>query len=429
MANKNPEKLRLGLETDAYYIFAISGGIDSMSLLSLAAKEGLRGKVITVDHNLRAESHADALFVKEEAAKLGYETEIVSVDVKEEAKTFGVSEELAARNLRHRVIYQCVKRANACGAVFAHHMGDQAETVLMRILRGTGVSGLRGMGNRNCWRYRPLLKYTSAEIKAYAAENNVQYREDSTNAQSVYRRNFLRNEVFPKIAEVYPDFERAFGRLAENAAETEDYFAKKLITPETDGTTASFDINVLDEHPAIWKRSVCYALFRLGMTNDIENQTYATIFSLRNKNRASVDLGKGFIARTEYGKLIFERKSVNSTFYDKFDVDKSYEFCGRRYEFKEADGIKKGVTMSKSALSTDGLVVRTRRDGDSFKRYKGGRKSLSDYLTDIKMPQSERAKVLVLAKDSEIYAVLGVEVADVAKVDGGEIIEVSVSEV
>lgn len=428
MANKYPEKLRLGLETDAYYIFAISGGIDSMSLLSLAAKEGLRGKVVTVDHNLRAESLEDALFVKAEAAKLGYQTEIISVNVKAEAERSGESEELAARRLRHAAISECVKRENACGAVFAHHLGDQAETVLMRILRGTGVGGLKGMGDREGV-FRPLLKYTSDEIKAYAEENGVPYREDYTNAQSVYRRNFLRNEVFPKIAEVYPDFERAFERLAENAAETEDYLSSALIAPETDGERATFDITVLEGHAAIWKRSIRAALFGLGMEKDVERQTYETIFALRNKNRASVDIGQGFIARTEYGKLIFERKTENTTFYEEFRIEKSYEFCGRRYEFREADGIKKGVTMSKAALGEGGLVVRTRREGDSFKRYKGGRKSLSDYLTDIKMPQSERAKVLVLAKDSEIYAVLGVEVSDIAKVDGGAAVEVVVSEV
>ncbi len=428
MANKYPEKLRLGLETDAYYIFAISGGIDSMSLLSLAAKEKLIGKVVTVDHNLRAESRDDALFVKAEAAKLGYDTEIISVDVKGEAKRCGESEELAARRLRHAAISECVKRENARGAVFAHHMGDQAETVLMRILRGTGVSGLKGMGDREGV-FRPLLKYTSEEIKAYARENDVQYREDSTNGQSVYRRNFLRNEVFPKIAEVYPDFERAFGRLAENAAETEDCLSNLLPPPQTDGITASFDITVLDEHAAVWKRSVRAALFSLGMEKDVERQTYESVFALRYKNRASADLGQGFTARTEYGRLIFEKKTENPTFYEEFRMEKSYEFCGKRYEFREADGIKKGVTMSKAALCADGLVVRTRRDGDSFKRYKGGRKSLSDYLTDIKMPQAERAKLLVLAKDSEIYAVLGVEVSDIARVDGGAAVEVSVTEV
>lgn len=428
MANKYPEKLRLGLETDAYYIFAISGGIDSMSLLSLAAKEGLRGKVVTVDHNLRAESRDDALFVKAEAAKLGYCTEIVSVDVKAEVARSGESEELAARRLRHAAISECVKKENACGAVFAHHLGDQAETVLMRILRGTGVAGIKGMGDREGV-FRPLLKYTSDEIKAYAAENGVRYREDSTNGQSVYRRNFLRNEVFPKIAEVYPDFERAFERLAENAAETEDFLSNMLISPETDGKTASFDITVLDGHPAIWKRSVRAALLGLGMEKDVERQTYETIFALRNKNKAVADLGLGFVARTEYGRLIFEKKAEIPEFCEIFNSDKSYEFCGKRYKFKAADGIKKGVTMSAAALSYGGLVVRTRKDGDSFKRYKGGRKSLSDYLTDIKMPQSERSKVLVLAKNSEIYAVLGVEVGDIAKVDGGAAIEVVVSEV
>lgn len=428
MANKHPENLRLGLETDAFYIFAISGGIDSMSLLSLAAKEKLRGKVVTVDHNLRAESRGDALFVKAEAAKLGYETEIISVDVKGEAERSGESEELAARRLRHAAISECVKKENACGAVFAHHLGDQAETVLMRILRGTGVAGIKGMGDREGV-FRPLLKYTSEEIKAYAAENDVPYREDSTNGQSVYRRNFLRNVVFPRIAEVYPDFERAFERLAENAAETEDYFAGALVQPESDGATASFDITVLDGHPAVWKRSVRAALFGLGMEKDVERQTYDAVFALRNRNKASADLGLGFAARTEYGKLIFERKSEVQTFCQPFRAGASYEFCGKRYEFTEADGIKKGVTMSKAVLNDDGLVVRTRRDGDSFKRYKGGRKSLSDYLTDVKMPQSERSKVLVLAKDSEIYAVLGVEVSDIAKVDGGEAIEVAVSEI
>lgn len=428
MANRKAKNLATGLNPDARYIFAISGGVDSMSLLHLCGKEGLRGKVITVDHSLRADSASDAEFVKREAEILGFPAEIVRVNVKAEMKRTGDSAELAARRLRYEAIFRAVKEENAAGAVFAHHLGDQAETVLMRILRGTGVAGIKGMGERDGV-FRPFLRYTAEEIKDYAEENAVPYREDSTNKESVYRRNFLRNEVFPRIAEVYPDYERSFARLAANAAETEDYFKTVLIAPKLDENSARFGLSILSEHPAVWKRSIRAALLSLGVDKDVESRNYDAIFALKNKTRAAVDLGQGFVARAEYGELILEKAIEIPAFCEEFRINGVYEHAGKRYAFRRGEKIKKGVTIAAKALETDGLVVRTRRDGDVFKRYKGGRKSLSDYLTDIKMPQKERSELLVLAKDSEIYAVLGVEIADAVKSDGGEIVEVVVTEI
>lgn len=428
MANKRAKTLATGLNPEARYIFAISGGVDSMSLLYLCKKEGLRGKVVTVDHALRKDSASDAEFVRSEAEKLGFSVEIVRVDVKSEMKKTGESAELAARKLRYAAIFGAVSEEQAAGAVFAHHMGDQAETVLMRILRGTGVAGIKGMGDREGV-FRPFLKYTSEEIKAYAEEFRIPYREDCTNKETVYRRNFLRNRVFPLIAEVYPDYERSFERLAANAAETEDYLKTVLIAPVICGNSAKFDLSILSEHPAVWKRSVRAALLTLGVTQDVESRTYDAVYSLKNKPKASADIGQGFTARTEYGGLILEKAVENAAFCEEFRINGVYEYAGRRYSFRRGETIKKGVTMAEKALATDGLVVRTRRDGDVFKRYKGGTKSLSDYLTDIKMPQKERSELLVLAKGSEIYAVLGVEISDAVKSDGGPIVEVVSEEI
>ncbi len=406
----------MNLNKNKKYGLAVSGGVDSMVMMELAYRQGLNCIVLTVDHNLRSDSKSDADFVEKEASLRGYETVRVSVDVSGEAKKSGDSEELAGRKLRYEFFETVAENRGLDYILLAHHLDDQAETVLMRICRGTGVAGLKGIENRGIF-IRPLLNFSKEDIRNFAKENRIEFREDSTNADTLYKRNFFRNKILPELKKEYPDLDSAVSRLVESAAETEDYFSSVLVPYVATEDEASLGEEVFKVHGAVGKRSVLEAIKALGIYKDIELKTYKTIFSLRSRpSNTEVDIGQGLVARRSYDGLIIAKKHLAEVYEKPFSVTETYEFGGKRYSFEPSDELIKGMTLDVKKIPAD-AIVRTRREGDTFKRYKGGRKSLSDYLTDEKIPRSVREGLLVLASGREVLMIFGKEISDYVKID------------
>lgn len=193
------------------YLIGVSGGRDSVVLLHALHSAGYHKLVVChVNHRLRGRaSTADAAFVRKLAKKLGYAFESIAVDVAKRAKAEKQSIETCARAVRHE-FFAAVAKKHRCPRLFlAHHAEDQAETVLMRVLRGTGLSGLAGMkpstkitiGKTTLTLLRPLLKLRRSEIDAYIAEHDLSYREDATNADTKPTRNKLRHDLLPMLSE------------------------------------------------------------------------------------------------------------------------------------------------------------------------------------------------------------------------------------
>ncbi len=408
--------MKLGLDKTKKYGLAISGGVDSMVLMELAFRENLSAVVLTVDHDLRSDSGDDVKFVIEQAKLRGFDTRSIKIDVKNFANDNDFSIELAARELRYQFFEKQKEELNLDYILLAHHLDDQLETVLMRIFRGTGISGLKGIENRDFY-LRPLLKYEKAEIVNFAKENRIEFHEDYTNAESKYKRNFIRNKVIPLIKTEYPSVSKSILRLVESAAETEDYFADKTLDFSDSLGGVKFGEDIFTVHPAIAKRSVLKGVKSLGIYKDIESKTYGTIFSLKDmQSNASVDIGQGLVAIRDYDGLIIKKKEERTFCEEKFCINFEYEFCGKKYSFEKSSAIKKGVTLDLSKIPPT-AVVRTRKTGDTFKRCNGYRKSLSDYFTDEKISKDERDKFLLVADCNEILLILGKEVSDLVKVD------------
>lgn len=167
------------------YLVAVSGGVDSVVLLDMLVKEGEHELVVAhFDHGIRDDSHEDALFVAELAKKYG-----LPFETRREVLGKNASEELA-RDRRYEFLRDSAKKHKAT-IVTAHHMNDIAETIAINVTRGTGWRGLAVLDSDI---YRPLLNLTKREIVAYAKENNLEWREDSTNASDAYLRNRLRSK-------------------------------------------------------------------------------------------------------------------------------------------------------------------------------------------------------------------------------------------
>lgn len=177
----------------ATYVVAVSGGVDSVVLLDLLAQTDSRLIVAHFDHGIRHNSHEDAEFVKQLAAKY-------DVPYEEEQANLGpTASEEQARKARYEFLENTVKKHNAAAVITAHHQDDFIETSIINVLRGTGRHGLTSLKNRPGL-LRPLLQIPKTELIAYANTNNISWKEDETNQDTKYLRNKVRLEIVPKMS-------------------------------------------------------------------------------------------------------------------------------------------------------------------------------------------------------------------------------------
>jgi tRNA(Ile)-lysidine synthase len=221
----------------AKIVCAVSGGLDSMALLhGLLAVNEIRDRrwnlhVAHLDHRLRSDSAADARFVSDHAAQLHLECTESVRDVASEACSQGESIEQAARRIRYRFLEETANRNGAAFVAAGHHADDQAETILHRLLRGTGLRGLAGMPatrpihlGSTIQLVRPLLGFTRAELASYGERQGIPFRHDASNDDvAAATRNRIRHDVLPLLREVVnPDVTSALLRLAEQARRADE---------------------------------------------------------------------------------------------------------------------------------------------------------------------------------------------------------------
>jgi tRNA(Ile)-lysidine synthase len=244
MAARGPRSLP---GADRGLVVAVSGGADSVALLRALVEVRPAGAALVVahlHHCLRgAESDADEAFVTELHRSLmadvpNLELCVTRLDVAAESRRAGANLEATARRLRYRWLAEVARQCGLAWIATGHTASDQAETVLHRLLRGTGLSGLRGIAARRTLEpgmgvVRPLLRATRADIIAALRSLGQTWREDSSNRDTRYTRNRIRHELLPHLAEHYnPAIERVLGRLAEQAAKAfgeEERQAKELL--------------------------------------------------------------------------------------------------------------------------------------------------------------------------------------------------------
>lgn len=256
-------------------LVAVSGGGDSLALLyalcRLRQDFDLRLRGAHLNHKLRADaSDADAAFVQDTFRRLAIPCEIHSADVAAYRRARGLSLEDAARRLRYRFLADAAARCNAHAVAVAHTADDQAETLLLHIIRGSGLAGLRGMqplerltiGDADLALFRPLLGVSRAQTYAYCAALGLQPRHDETNLSVEHARNRIRLELLPLMERVNPAARDALLRLASNAAEDGSYIQEQAdavwreVARQSDGSgVVALDARLLaQQHPAIQSR-------------------------------------------------------------------------------------------------------------------------------------------------------------------------------
>ncbi|MTE25409.1 tRNA lysidine(34) synthetase TilS [Winogradskyella ouciana] len=407
------QKLPFLLESKV--IIAISGGIDSVVLAHLCKKLNLDFSLAHCNFNLRdEESDADEVFVLDLAEDLDVEVFVQNFDTEAYAKDFKRSIQMAARELRYNWFAELAEQLKFDYILTAHHADDNLETFLINFTRGTGLNGLTGIPMKNENIVRPLLPFSRQEIEAYAKENQIKWREDSSNSSRKYLRNKLRHEVVPILKDINPQLLDSFQNTLDHLNDTADIVAESV------DSVANEAIVSLDEDDVFFKVSefknlknpkayLFELLNEFGFTewNDVVNlldaQSGKQVFSSTHrlvKHRDYLILSEKK-SKTTKSVTLSEAEVINS----KVKIPLGILF------FDEADAVKEKsnttIYVDKDKLNFP-LELRIWKEGDVFHPLgMNGKKKVSKYLKDEKLSLIEKEKTWVLTSNNDIVWIVG----------------------
>ena len=455
------------IEEGRCILAAVSGGADSMCLLEilreLQAKAGFQLRVLHVHHGLRESAEGDLEYVAGYCAASGIPFEAVRVDAAGYAAEAGMSVEEAARHLRYEALESAAERWDCenkpksdsessqqtedihCRIAVAHHLEDQAETVLFNLVRGSRLRGLRGMLPVNGRIIRPLLECSRREIEDYLRERGITWREDETNEDIRYARNLLRREVMPLLEKINAGAVQHIAKAAEEAAETEEFLraeTEKVIKgcrerQEIQQKSIVLSISRLLQEPPLISRRVVYEVIAeaAGRKKDLRDVHVQDVLKLARKNgNGWLDVFGGVQVEKSYDRLIFFgvsgglRQPVSSTTVipdagsptavSSDAVESPAPAASRRWPMDAAeyscrvfdfDGDLKSVSRKQYTkwLDYDKIGAfpsfRTRREGDRITIDESGRsKSIARYMIDAKIPAELRNSIVLPAAGKEI---------------------------
>lgn len=306
----------------ARYLVGVSGGRDSVCLLHALLDLGYRDLIVChVNHGLRGkESIGDAAFVKRLAARLHCALDSVEVDVAGYASAQKLSIETAARALRQEFFAACAEEHGTQRLFLAHHADDQAETVLLNVLRGTGLAGIAAMQpevelQNGLQILRPMLGIRRTEIELWAKQNRIRWREDSSNLDPVHTRNRLRLQVLPALSEAMErDVTPALNRLATIASREDEClseFADSALSAALveDGTCLSIP-RLQQEHSAIQHRVILEWLRELGVPGISTAHLEEVLGLLTSRSPARCNLPGGYQVRRKAKTLRLVRQDA-----------------------------------------------------------------------------------------------------------------------
>lgn len=406
----------------------VSGGVDSMCLLHYlnSVKDILDIDVvgIHINHGIREESYDEAKFVLDKCKEMGVRVYKFTIDSNKIAKEKKVSLETSAREGRYGVFEALVKKDIVDKIALAHHMSDQAETILMHLFRGAGIKGAKGMEPiRDGIYIRPMLNISKEEILEYASLNNIEYVEDASNNDNSYSRNYMRNVVMKDILARWPNAIEAINNFSRTVCEDDDYIDANidLNSLVVDDKVVQLPCSVFRLHSAVYSRLVFKALSIIGVKKDIERKHIEIIkdLALNLDNGKKVKLPLDVSVRKEYGFLTFENVFVEKPVLRKpnkcfsFDVENFGTVTIKRVK---TDDLSNGLYFDYRKVPKD-AYWRFREDGDVFEKFGGGTKKLKSIFIDKKIPLRKRDYIPVLASGNEVYVIAGVAISEKVKVE------------
>ncbi|MBI5894004.1 MAG: tRNA lysidine(34) synthetase TilS [Deltaproteobacteria bacterium] len=444
---KTIDKFKM-LEKGDKILAAVSGGIDSVVLLhvlmKLQDKYNLDLSVIHLNHSMRGkESKRDFVFVKTLAKNMGLKFIGKTIDVPKMIKKEKGSKQDIARKVRYKFFEDAAKKYGADKIATAHTLDDNAETVLMRIIKGTSLKGLKGIPFVRDKFIRPLLEIERLDIEKYAKENSIKYIEDSSNKKTKYFRNKVRLKLLPILQTYNPNIKKELARLAMSVKRDEDYLeqeadkAYKKALLEASEKRILFNLDRIRKLPdALNTRIFLSAIECLkGESGGIYSYHLEDILELIDSNapQSSINLPKNIVVQKEYDRLIFAKDT------QKAEDRKQKAVYERLLNIPGNTNIKEiGIKFRTSIVSPKAfkpsanentayfdydrlslpLVVRNFSTGDRFKPFgMNGSKKIKDLFIEKKMPLHLRKKTPIIVSGKEIIWVAGVRRGDAAKVE------------
>lgn len=395
-------------------LVGVSGGADSIALLTVLVELGYSCIVGHCNFHLRGEeSMRDEHFTETYARKLGLPFVKVDFNTRDYAAEHHLSVEMAARELRYAWFEEmrCVHDAQAIAV--AHHRDDNVETVLMNLIRGSGIRGMSGIRPKNGFVIRPLLPVTRQEILQWLAERQLEYVTDSTNLSATYTRNFIRLRVLPLLETINPSVRTAINRTAEHLAETESLFAYVMADARKRVFEAEnrLSIKALMQYP-----SPKTVLFELLKVFHFTPSSVDEIFLSLTK-----ESGKLFFSSSH--RLVKDRDCLLLSPLAAAGEKEVYFLTGEEGSWSGPIDLafSRIVRIEELHIQKDKdiayfdldklkfpLVLRHWQQGDWFVPFgMQGRKKLSDYFSDKKFSRLEKEQVWLLCSGDEVIWIVG----------------------
>lgn len=405
------------------FIVGFSGGADSVALLLAMVREGHRVVAAHCNFMLRGEeSERDERFARAMAERLGVEFASVRFDTPAIMAAERGSAEMICRRLRYDWFAQLIEKHNAAAVAIAHHGDDNSETALLNLFRGTGIAGLTGMrefSRRPMAVVRPLLGCSRAEIIEYLRAEGADYVTDSSNLESVYRRNAIRNEILPTIRNHFPDADKGIATTISHLREAEEFIAEMMADLRREYVDADGAIAVgrlLSERGTA--RFILYEMLAPARFSSTQVDDVIAAATAGNS-------GRRFI--TPSGEFILDRGTLRGA-----EPSDGAE-CVMSIEVVDSSTIKFGDDVAYFSLDVlEGTPLRLRhwQEGDRLRPFgMRGSKLVSDIFSDAKIPSDRKRQIPLLVKGDEILWVVGLRRSSLYPVDdrSGNVVRVSVS--
>lgn len=410
---------RAGITTDTAILVGVSGGMDSMVLLSVLSENGFQVTAAHVNYRLRGkDSDEDALLVERFCREHGIPFFLHESDIKAYALRLNLNTQLAARRIRYDWWNDLMAQHSFEFMLTAHHMDDAIETVFINLLRGTGINGLKGIPFKRDRIVRPLIGLTREEIESYVHLYHIPYRTDISNLEDQYQRNKIRHHLIPLMQEISPGF---YARMRHSL---------RRIDAELTTWNYYFDQ---------WERSAV-KVEKGGYFMECTHHEIPFLLRWLERHQIPWNLAEDFIyAEGKSGNVLKYQgwilsKTSNGFFLEEVGVEEeismtisgpgSYTFGDALWVIERCvekpdvtSGLPNTVYVSGRVVQWP-IIIRKRKDGDVFQPFgmDGQSKKLQDFFTDLKLAHVDKSRVWIVANPQHIIWVAGYRLDERARV-------------
>ena len=393
-------------------LLALSGGVDSMVLMDLLYRTNYKFSIAHCNFCLRGEeSDLDQQFVESWSKSRKIKFFIKKFNTKEYAKKNKISIQMSARDLRYSWFQHLCKKHDFNFIATAHHVNDSVETILLNLIRGTGIAGLHGIKEIDNNIIRPLLNFSKEDLLKYAQENDIKYRSDSSNADNKYIRNKIRNKIIPLMKEINPGLIPSIGKTISQIGAVENIYNQFIVEKKRALISQYNDqhkINIESLLKELEPKQLLYEFIADFGFHDID-----AVFNTLSSNSGKEFYNNKFYMIKDRNELIISKHISNhsviinedtQSIQDPFDIKFSVTLYSK---FNILNQSRNAMCLDYSKLEFP-LLIRPWRKGDSFMPLgMMGSKKLSDYFIDNKYSLIKKKKARVLISDNSIVCIIG----------------------